>query len=217
MPNIAVIDDRLDWRETAVGSLSLNVPDGWAVIAAEPFESEVEYLGWIDEEDVAVLVVDEQLGETPTSRGSAVRYRGQDVIRVIRQARPEFPVFLVSAFTEDGGMEDETGQADGVFNKDMLSKHIARDTSRMVRSGMRYHEVHKGKLERLSLLAGRVARGEAAESEVNELRTLQTYLNFTVVPEGEVDRSAALTDLEDALKRLRSTLARLDETLQEGK
>lgn len=95
MAAIGVIDDREEERQIIVDGITLGQGDNsWNVVDDNPLAGLDEYLAWISQNKICSLVIDELLDEK-VNNGSAVDYKGHNLVDYIRQHFPTLPIFVV--------------------------------------------------------------------------------------------------------------------------
>ena len=108
MSKIAFFDDRADQRETFLRSMRAALPEGWECVDNPPLPEADDFPQWIITNDVQVLLIDWVLNEQAPDVETPVSYKGDSVVRAVRSRLPSYPVFVVSAHTEDDeDLEDE--------------------------------------------------------------------------------------------------------------
>src|SRR5690349_2216734 len=121
MDAIAVVDDREEMRGTVVRIISRQLRKqgiDWDVIAAEPLERVEDYLSWLDENEIRVLVLDEKLNEVTGSSGARVEYPGHAVANFLRDIRPDLPQFIVTSIRNIDELDASAADLDAVIERD---------------------------------------------------------------------------------------------------
>ena len=202
MPAIAVVDDRPPQRETIRRLIEANLPEDWVCLEYSPFTDLEDYLRLLtgEDDDVAVLVLDERLHEQPDDANGHVEYSGHDVVTYLRGRVPEFPIFVITSYPDD--LAEMFGAMDGVISRADFNPGAAEYVQRLVRSGQKYLGTHAAELTRLSELAAEIARGEASDGDRDEIQALQAKLGLAFGAEDFLDRSTWSDELEDTVKEL---------------
>ena len=180
MPIIGIVDDREDFRITLKRKIDLSLKKlglPWSSIDIYPFKRIEDYISWIKENEVSVLVLDERLQEG-NHTAENVDYNGSKLIDFIRKSLPEFPVFAITNYPKDPDLQNKFPLFDEILGRDDFFKMSDEYTVRFVRSGQRFFEVYISQLSRISELSKNIAIGKANENDLEELKSLQEYLNI---------------------------------------
>ncbi|UKB79559.1 hypothetical protein [Chryseobacterium sp. MEBOG07] len=208
MAGICIIDDRVDIRETLQNRIELiflrnNL--NWHVISNDPFSDKMEYLNFIKEHDIAVLILDERLHESSGSNGS-VSYNGSQLVTFLRQYLKSFPIYSVTSFHLDNDLENQFSEFDEIIARDTFYAKPEEYVARFIRAGQRFHEANSEQLLRLSILSELIAKGTATEQDLAELRVVQENLNIPFSDYGFSHRENWLNEYESNINEL-STLS----------
>ncbi len=109
MPGICIIDDRVDIRGTLENKIRFVLKKkqlDWTIISQDPFLDKSEYLNFINETDIGVLILDERLHESGTGQQS-VNYNGSDLVIFLRQYLKNFPIYSITSYHEDDELENQ--------------------------------------------------------------------------------------------------------------
>lgn len=215
MDAIAVVDDRTEQRSTVVkyiirGLKSLEVD--WSVIGIPPLEDIEDYAGWISENDVRVLVLDEKLSEEMTG-DVAVDYSGHDVAIKLRKQIPDLPQLIITAVVDsddfaDSAELDGAGELDAVVGRNEFITHSATHVERMVRMGMTYVSRHEADLAEMTRISEKLIKGSLTEDDRVRLDALRQKTQSTA---SAIDGNGIKEWLDEA-KQVQS---RLEEFLAE--
>ncbi|MFN2508374.1 MAG: hypothetical protein ABR589_06340 [Chthoniobacterales bacterium] len=213
MPKIGILDDREPQRQTMHRTVEAEVPEGWQPIDVPLFEELTKYPVWLVNNDVQVLLADFVLDEQAAEEGSgAANYKADAVIAAIRDALPDFPVFILTAFPKNADLQRTLGSAEAVMNRRRFGREATENVERMVRAGRRFAREYERNLAELGKLAEKAASGNADAAELEQLRSLQTALGLGLSAAGDVGRSEALDRFEAKLsdfEKLRGEIERL--------
>lgn len=203
MAVIGIIDDREDFRTTLKRKIDLSIKKQkltWITLDIHPFEDMKDYISWIKENDIAVLILDERLQEG--HHGENVKYNGSKLIEFIRESLPEFPVFAITNYPKDLDLQAKFPLFDDILGRDDFFKKPDDHIIRFTRAGQRFLEVYNKQLTRISELSKKIALGSADAKDVDELNALQEYLSMPFA-------SLVLTNREDWLKQYESKMSEL--------
>jgi hypothetical protein len=178
MPTIGVVDDRGGERSKLVRGIEVSnqLPDAWGIADIAPLSELSEYSGWIAENDVAVLLVDERLDEHAAD-GEAADYTGHELVAYLRQNySEEFPMFIVTAYPPDRDLQENVWNLEDLILRRDFVKDVSKIVPKLLRSGQRFFEVHQHQLSRAEELSKKVAIGEATDDDIAELDALRAYI-----------------------------------------
>lgn len=181
MINIGLIDDRNEQRTTLAGLLDVTLMDmqidNFKIIDSLPLNGMEDYISWIKENDIVVLLLDERLCE-----GSGVDYRGSDLVVYLRKVFKDFPIYAITSYSEDEDLKKKFADFDDVIPREVFVKQPEVFVSRFVRAGKAFWQWQKGNLDRLGELSKKAAMLEASEEETKEIERLQTALQIPFTP-----------------------------------
>jgi hypothetical protein len=161
MSSIGIIDDRDVDRKLIVDGLSLSLGDderGWNIIDSVPLTTLDEYPSWISQNKICVLVIDELLDEI-TNNGTAVNYRGHDLVDFIRGRFATLPIFVVTAHSNDLVLQERFKDVEGIIDRKDYGQSYRKFAPRIVRAAQQYLNVFQNELSELSELAKKTATG----------------------------------------------------------
>lgn len=211
MSVIAVIDDRAAMRESVAERIRLGLEDlnlDWDVIADEPLEAIATYPSWIADNDVAVLVLDEKLGEEIGRRGSAVAYTGHEVAAAVREQLPELPQLIITSIKNSDELEG-AAELDAIVQRDEFNKHSRVYVERMVRMGARFVDRNEAELTELTELSKKVVAGTANQDDLARLSAIREKIQISVKYDGVVTMRQVLQGAEEVRARLEKVLEQL--------
>ena len=202
MPTIAIVDDETRSRNQDVTALNLNLPKGWTAIGTAPLRHLSDYPSWIAENDVAVLLVDEELGRQASSPTGHVQYKGHNLVNALRARNKTLPIYFLTNYGDQKSVEDQIPAVEGVFDKKLFRRRRADYIKRMTRRGKDYFKSVKDQLAELNDLSLKIAKGDATTSERKNAKALQTSLELPLLTESFNTRSDWLAEYEQKVKQL---------------
>jgi CheY-like chemotaxis protein len=209
---IAVLDDRKEPRETVMLGLRPKLPKGWTIVACPLLKDRQNYAAWLINNRVAVLLLDQMLNEQAPDSELPVTYKGNDVIRAIRQQLPDFPIVVVTKAKEDTDLVNHFGEADDIVDrKDLLKSD--QYAIRIVRLGRAYVSQFEDELARLAELSKYKAMGKETGSDAKELKAIQTKLGLPSMLAGEGD--VAINSLETEVEKLEALCKKVEAFLKQ--
>lgn len=214
MPTIAIVDDRHDPRVTLRRAISLHAPEGWTVIDSAPLGEMAEYPSWLIENEVAVLVLDENLREqTQDAEGHAL-YQGHEVVDYLRARIPTLPIFFVTSYPNEPELDDRFGKVEGIFARGDFADKAKDHVERIVRGGQRYLETNETELADLARLSSRIAEGRGSEADYSKLEAIRGKLGLAFQESGVVDRSVWIAEMENGLEKLEHLRNQIEDFLK---
>lgn len=207
MINILIVDDRADARTTLRETIELQAPDDLKVAVSDTFPLELvdEYASYIREHDIAALLLDERLNEVSNSEGRYSAYLGHDVVDRLRQALPEFPVYVVTTHNEDPVLAANAGDFEDVIERDTFQRSPLIYLARISRAAQRFQESMQQHLTALNDLTLKAANGALSGEEQKRLTAVRTALGLPFTADSDlvasdlIAEARALTDKSDAL------------------
>jgi hypothetical protein len=196
MPTVAIVDDEAKYRTTDIKSLKLKLPKGWTAIGIPPLPHLGDYPSWIAENDVAVLLVDQELGRQSSTGGDHVDYKGDDLVKSLRGRNKTLPIYFLTNFSEQDDVKDRKTDVEGTFDKKDFRKRRADYVKRITRKGKEYFNSVKAQLTQLNQLSLKIAKGQASETERKEAKAIQTSLEIPLATETFNDRSDWVAEYE---------------------
>lgn len=186
MKRIGIIDDQADARnllssllEDALSNMELS--DEWEVYATSPLPSMEEYPALINQQEICIFLVDERLGEVPNANGETVDYTGSSLVNLLRTQFKELPIYGVTAFPQDGSLEEYFSQFDEVIQRDELAGRTEGYLERWLRRYEEFLNANEQKLAELSSISGKIALGEASEAEKERAEAIQQDLEIPLI------------------------------------
>jgi hypothetical protein len=218
MPNIAIIDDRKDLRETLKNLIEPLLPKSWGCIAIHPFVHLNEYLSLLHDSDkeIAAILLDEKLHEAASAKKENVFYSGTELARFIRKHLPEFPIYLITSFPNEIKADTEE-LFEGFFAREAFQKQSNIHLKRMVRAGGRFSRAFQQELSELSAKASLLASGRATKKDCARIDAIRGKLEISFPLEEMDSRSTRLTELEMAISKLQKLSSNIKGVLKSSK
>ena len=216
MPAIGIIDDRKDFRITLRRRMELSLKKQgvrFDVIDIYPFSELRDYVNWIKEFDIATLIIDERLQEG-NHEAINVNYNGSNLIEFIRAVLPEFPVFAITSYPNDGDLQQRFPLFDEILSRDEFFKKPEDYALRFVRSAQRYLGIYSQQLIRISEISELIATGKATVKETDELKALQQFLNIPFTAYLYANREEWLKNYEAKIYELNSLSDEIQEFIK---
>ena len=214
MPTIAIVDDETRYRNTDVEALKLNLPKGWTAIGISPLERLSDYPSWIAENDVAVLLVDEELGSQSSSPTGHVRYKGHNLVKSLRARNKTLPIYFLTNYGSQAPVKDQIPAVEGVFDKKVFRRRRADFIKRLTRRGKDYFTSVKDQLAELNDLSLKIAKGEATAKERKDAKAIQTNLELPLLTESFNDRSEWLEQYEQKVDQFEKLKKEVEQYLK---
>ena len=179
MTSIGVIDDRNEERQIIVSGIRFGKnDDAWNIVDSKPLTKLEEYPAWIGQNKICALVIDELLDEK-INGGTAVEYKGHDLVDFIRQHFPTFPIFVVTSYSNDPSLRERFKDVEDIVERQIFSSNYKDYVPRIIRAAQQYLNVFQEELSELALFAQRVATGEAvSDNEQARAQAIQTKLDI---------------------------------------
>lgn len=220
MPNIGLIDDRPDQRETMTSriqrALRVGQYEGWKVVETDPFPSLDDYDRWLHDNEVAVLVTDQRLNEkVSASTGRAVSYAGHELIARVRAYRPDLPIYVVTSYTDEV-LDEERASYEFAVERKKFNKEPAKFVPVMIRNGTRFLEQHAQRLKDLADLASKAATGTATEADLRQIGALQLAVRHDYDFEATATKADLLDDFEERVNAFEEVIKDLKRQLDEA-
>lgn len=204
MPLIGIVDDRVDIRTTLKRKIILSLKKQnllWDILDIYPFPELSNYVNWIRENDIAILILDERLQEGNYNNVN-VNYNGSKLIEFIRKVFPDFPVYAITSYPNDDSLQSRFPLFDEILSRDDFFKKSDEYTLRLTRSGQRFLDIYSRQLVRISNISKLIATGEARQEDIEELKKIQEYLNIPFTSYDYANREMWLKDYNQKLDEL---------------
>lgn len=214
MPNIGIVDDREAHRTTVAKNVAMYLSEPWGELNVFPFQSMGEYLSWIQEEEIAALIVDERLHEDAKS-GQSVDYNGNKLANYLRKNLPDFPIFVVTTHADDQDLQDSKADVDDIINRDKFNEEPETFVRRIVRAGQRFFEQYQSELNQLAQLSEKIAIGQATQADSNQLLALQAKIGISSDPNNNFEKSELISTLSAQLDQFNLIKEKIESLLKD--
>lgn len=220
MKTIAVIDDRDSQRNSLViainNSLEKLYPD-WKIIDDKPFNDLAIYRSWILENEISVLIIDERLNEEKGVDGNFAGYLGHEMVKYLREYFKNLPVFMITNYPPEEELDETMKDFNLIIQREDFINDADKFTNLFVVSGQNFYHEYTTQLERLSLLAEKIAKGTATDREIEEIKGLRTSLSLPHFSDDIVDREHYLKDFEGTITKMKEVQDEIKKYLDENK
>lgn len=220
MKTIAVIDDRDSQRKSLViainNSLEKLYPE-WSIIDIKPFNELALYRTWILENEISVLIIDERLNEEKGTDGKFAGYLGHQLVKYLREYFKNLPVFMITNYPPEEDLEDTMKDFNLIIQREEFINDSDKFTNLFVVSGRSFYHEYSNQLERLSLLAEKIANGTATDRELVEINGLRTNLSLPHFSDDIVDREHYLKEFEDVITKMKELQNEIRKYLDDNK
>ncbi|MBA4252156.1 MAG: hypothetical protein Q8M40_08025 [Legionella sp.] len=214
MPNIGIVDDREAHRTTVAKNVAMCLNQSWGQLNIFPFQAMDDYLSWIHQHDIAVLVLDERLNED-VNGGQSVTYNGNTLASYLRKVLPDFPIFVVTTFADDEDLQESKSEVEGIINRSEFNAEPEVYVPRMVRSGQRFLDQYQNELNQLAELSQKIAVGEASKEDESKLHAIQAKIGISSTRDSNLDKSELIVELSSRLDQFDSIKQRIESLLKE--
>lgn len=206
MFKIGVVDDREEQRETFSNAVKIQLRylnEDIEVLDIFPFYHKEEYITWIQENNISVLILDEKLHET-TKNGQAVKYDGHELGIYLNRHLKNFPLFVVTSY--DGVIELEKNLKEFflILARTEFHDNAKQYTNLFLNSGRKFYKDFHLELSELTRIAKKIAVGQASDEEINEVKVIQEKLQIPSTVYLLNDRSTSIGELSIHLDKLNS-------------
>lgn len=216
MATVAVIDDRSEPRTTLARLLEMSlssISGEWVTINAPPLPQLQDYPGWLAENEVAALILDERLQEQTEDAEGHVDYDGHELVDFLRDRDLDLPLYVITAVPDDPDLGKRFGRVEAIIGRDEFREKAPAFAERIARSGLRFLEEHQARLAEIADRSTRIAMGSASTEDVGRLRALQEALRIPLESEGLIDQGQWLHDLDNQVKRLEGLKEEIEDYL----
>lgn len=212
MSRIGLVDDREKSRESY--KLLLEFPlissdnKDWEIIDIEPFNSLEDYVSWILEDEISVLIIDEKLNEAKF--GSKL---GHEVVEYLRERFKDLPIYGVTAFEREKDLNTSYKNYNLIISKSDLESKRDEYVNLFLKTGEDFFKNYQLKIRELSLLSEKIASGNYDSKDVDKVNTLQTYLSIPNTSAELYSKQEWLNELKVKLDSFDQLLKRIDNEL----
>ena len=202
MPNIVIIDDRKDHRETLKAILDLQLIEGWKSIDINPLPSLEDYPSWITENEISVILLDERLDEQIETKTEIADYRGHDLVDFIRERFPTLPIYVITSYPNDDDLKERFKDVEGILPRREFSGKAEDYVPRIIRAGQKFLETFQEELAELSDKTTKIAKGEATKEDIEKAKAIRSKIGCAFPSATYSEHSKLLTTLDKKLKEL---------------
>lgn len=194
-----LVDDREKERESVKIALELELEDRnqdhIIVHDIGPFKAKEEYISWIQEQSISVLILDQRLND-----GALVNYRGHELAEYVKKCFKDIPIYIVTSYPDS----DELKETYKLYNLIIGRNQFSNDSKNLVNlfynTGAKFYEDYNADLYRLSEISKKIAKGLADESDYKEALVIQEKLQIPTSMKYTNSRSHLLNDADAQLK-----------------
>ncbi|MDB4906284.1 MAG: hypothetical protein JWO05_1068 [Gemmatimonadetes bacterium] len=216
MSTLAVVDDRPEVRDLVGRRLTRalkdeGVFDQWELVLSPPLATLSLYPGWVAEQEVSVLLLDQRLNEAADLEPP---YTGHDILNLLRPREFDLPIYYVTEIPNDALLEADSPRVSGILSRSKLTATL-EDTRffvrEFIREGQRYDARVARKLARLSQIASLIVAGTANEEELKEAAAIREEFQLPFASsDAQIDRAqSARFDLLNVFEEEISSLESL--------
>ena len=204
MKTIGLVDDKESQREAFKLKLALRLetlnPD-WEVTDTSPFKDMQEYISWISENEISVLIIDERLNEGMLADGTHVGYYGSELVKELRLAYSDIPIFCITSYEITKELKESVKHFNLTLNRANFDLDMDNYLNLFIRSGQSFYKEFQLELEKISEISKKIALGIENQNDVDELKGLQARVN---IPFSNilVNREVWLKEYEAKIKEL---------------
>ena len=216
MLHVAIIDDRIDLRESMALILREFIPDGWECNDYSPIPDIDGYVRFINDNKVSVLILDEKLHEQAGGSFFHVDYNGHHVAAKIREYIPDFPIHIITGFKTDEDLQDSMADIDSIYDRNEFAAEPEKIVRRFIRSANRFNEANNERLAEYCRLSESAALGNLNGDGENRLSSLKQSLNLQYAGGAHPNIGETVSKLEDSLMKMEGLFGQLDLLLKGG-
>jgi len=221
---IAVIDDRDDLRKLVSSVIddaitNLDLKNIWSVIESQPLDKLELYPSWVNKENVGILIVDERLGEVPNESGKVARYRGTDLVTLLRKQFKEMPIYGVTSFPDDPSLslKEHFALFTEVVRREDFTARAPQYVSRFLRMHENFLDANEKELAELSSLSRKIALGRANNTEKKRAKAIQRDLEIPIVTTTMSSREEWLEEYQKVIDEFKGAQKEANKFLKKKK
>jgi CheY-like chemotaxis protein len=215
MNNIAIVDDRIDNRQTLKRLIESFIEKDWYVIDLDPFPKLEDYYSFIIEEEISAIVLDERLHEQACGGNCKVDYNGHNLVEFLRKHFPEFPIFVVTSYPDDDELLEKFKDVEDIIERTKFSKQAEKFVPRITRSAQRFLEAYQRELTELSQIAEKIALGNSSDEDTDKAKAIRAKVGLAIPSESFVINAKTLDEIESKLKELSLVHEKIEKSLNE--
>jgi len=200
MATLGIIDDRNDKRTSFARKINLEIrslDSTWNVIDIEPFLEKTDYISWINENNIASIIIDERLYEGETVSGKNINYTGHELVEFLRKRLKDIPLYIITSIHISDELKSIYNQFNLILSSKEFDDRLKHYLNLIIMSGNNFFNTHKKELEKLSNLSEKIAFGTANPKEIEEAKALQIKLSIPHTIEKNVNREKWLSEIEE--------------------
>lgn len=204
MARIAVVDDRIEMRESVARYIELALEElkvDWEVEPMAPLPLVDDYVDLVDGGDLRVLVLDENFAEEIPEGGEAVDYKGHQVAKFLRERYKDLPQVIITSVKGTDELDD-AGELDAIVQRDNFESYYLTHVERMVRLGESFSRRYEEELSDLARLSRMVVAGEASSADQARLDAIREGRMLGSRVQAHNDMRSWLSETEEIKKTL---------------
>jgi len=192
--------------------------ENWEVIDTYPLDNLEEYPMWINQGDIAVLLLDERLQESRGTQQHHITYGGHDVVSIVRSRHPTLPIFIVTENQEDDGVIEKFKDVEDVIGRTAFYRKAVEYVTRFIRSGLKFYEIHKEELAILDGFSQKMAKGESISAdEQQQAKAIRLKLSIAYDVESLSSRGQWIGRFEAEVDSLKSITTEIEKIVSKKK
>ena len=200
MATLGIIDDRNDKRTSFARKINLEIrslDSTWNVLDIEPFIEKIDYINWINENNIASIIIDERLYEGEITSGKNINYTGHELVEFLRERLKDIPLYIVTSIHITDELKSIYNQFNLILSSSEFDEKIKHYLNLIIMSGNNFFNAYQKELENLSFLSEKIAVGTANKAEIAEAKALQIKLSIPHTIEKNVTREKWLSEIEE--------------------
>lgn len=213
---IGLIDDVRGFAESVVNNVSMWLEsqkiNETTIVYHYPDKDINDSISWIVNEPVSVLILDERLG---INQESQVDYKGHDLVQLVRSRIPDLPIYILTDFQNDDCLVNTQDSIEFIISKDkFLSEQMNVWFNRFMRSGNRFYQNRKEVFCELTMLAEKIAIGEADDDDKQRIASLREEICIAHWSETLNNKSSLLNELNEVNQKAYNLITKLNEIIK---
>lgn len=219
MFSIGLVDDRFDQRDSFKKALEIELEkmeESVPIIDISPLKNLDDYLSWIQENEIAVLILDEKLHEAE-SDGILVDYDGHELGEFLRKYFKDLPMYVVTSWENTEELKKRFRLFNLIISRTQFSESSAEFVNLFLASGRKFSRDFQEKLSKLTEISQKIAMGNATEKEIEEIRVIQEELQLPNYSYKINDRAVWLRALDEKIQEYKSFSEEIEDFLRKMK
>lgn len=212
-----LIDDRKDARESFKIKISLTLEDidpKIVIIDTAPFKDVSDYVQWILENEISLLIVDERLYEEGLNDGTNVTYSGHDLVNYLRDSFKDLPIYCITNFDRTQELDNSFQAFNLILSKPEFGNKEKEYLNLFVRTARNFYRENSEELQKLNIISTKIALGEATDSEIREAAGIQAKLSLPHSTESINNRVNWLEQFAQQIDSLKAINSSINEFLE---